>query len=101
MSRIQASSSSRSTVSTSGPSSACASADWPGPQTTVTGSKRRIARATAAQAFREAARSSGSSKVGLGPGQAIQVRSCGVHSAGMRKPSAAADMVILTGSTGG
>lgn len=85
MSRIHASSRSRSTSSMSGPRSARADSLWPVPTTIVTGSKRRTARATPAQAARPSASSRSSVKVGLGPGQAIQVRSCGAHSAGMWK----------------
>ncbi len=99
MSRIQASLSGRSTSSMSGPSRARAPSVWPGPATTVTGSKRRTARATAAQARRASASVSppSSPKVKLGPGQAIQVRSCRAHSGGMRKPSAAG--VFMRGSS--
>ncbi len=84
MSRIQASSSGRSTISTCSETYLRASAVSPVLTTRVTGSYLTIVLATAAQASRPVCRFSGVSKVGLLVGKAIQVRSCGCHSAGIR-----------------
>ncbi len=110
MSLIQASSSGRSTTSMPGPRSARAPSARPGPASTVTGSKRRTVRATSAQARSAEASAASVAKVGLGPGQAIQVRRCGAHSGGIRKPggtvprrdgAGASGMAVLRGSRGG
>ncbi len=84
MSRIQASSNGRSTISTCSETYLRASAVSPVLTISVTGSYVTMVLATAAQASRPACSCSGLSKVGLAVGKAIQVRSCGCHSAGIR-----------------
>ncbi len=67
MSRIQASSSGRTTSSTSGRAAPAPPPPAPARPPSVTGSKRRTARATAAQARRASASSASEAKVGLEP----------------------------------